>query len=515
MLNAIRHYHRLLVIVWILARCGATLPLYRSGFTTLAWLAERLACRTQRKKRHGERLRDAFEQLGPCFIKLGQTLSTRVDIVGAEIAEDLAGLQDNVPPFPSAIAQQMIEAQLQAPVTSLFAEFDPNPVAAASIAQVHRAVTPEGQSVAVKVLRPGVQQRFEGDLALCYWLASKLELWQPELRRLRLVEVVRFFEQGVAIEMNLQLEAAAASELKEQLAKYSTHFQVPGIDWTRTAQGVMTMEWMEGIPMGEIARLDELDYDRSQLAKELVEQFLRQALHDGFFHADMHPGNLLVAPNGNIVVLDFGIMGRMDVETRRHLIEIIRGLLKRDYLHVARVHIEAGYVSKDTNTHAFAQALRSFAEPIVNQPLESISLGRLLQQLFSITRTFNMQTQIQLLLLQKSLILVEGLARSLDPNINMWRLSEPLVREWMQAQFGRKEFTRRQLWEVWSAMRTLPRLIQEAEQVIGTLAEGKLPIHPAAYNPNSYRQQRMLRQFTLMGWLAVGCLVYMAWRVSG
>ncbi len=384
------------------------------------------------------KLSEALTSLGPSYIKLGQFLATRDDIIGRELAADLSTLQDRLPPFSQAEARAAVEEALEAPIDTLFAEFGP-PVAAASIAQVHKAKVRQADGtlkpVAVKVLRPGIEQRFNKDLDSYFFAARMIERFHPPSRRLRPEAVVETLAKSVAIEMDLRMEAAAISEMAQN-SKDDEGFRVPTVDWSRSARRVLTLEWIDGIPVSDLAALRASGHDLKALGARLIQTFLRHAMRDGFFHADMHPGNLFVDDQGNIVAVDFGIMGRLGMKERRFLAEILHGFITRNYRRVAEVHFEAGYVPRRHSVDLFAQALRAIGEPILDRPASEISMAQLLGQLFQYTEVFDMQTRPELLLLQKTMVVVEGVGRSLDPELNMWTTSEPVVKAWMDSQIG-------------------------------------------------------------------------------
>jgi len=383
------------------------------------------------------RLSAALTRLGPSYVKLGQFLATRPDVVGAALARDLESLQDRMPPFPQAEAEAAVAASFDKPVGSVFATFGP-PVAAASIAQVHRATVTtatDTRAVAVKILRPGVERRFHADLTAFTFAAQHAENVSAEARRLRLVEVVDTLRRSVMVEMDFRLEAAALSEMGEN-TKGDPEFRVPEVDWDRTSKEVLTLEWIDATPLSDRARLQAKGFDLAQLARALIQTFLRHALRDGFFHADMHPGNLFVDDEGRLIAVDFGIMGRLGIKERLFLAEILHGFITRDYHRTAEVHFEAGYVPPRHSIEDFAQAIRAIGEPIHNRTAEDISMARLLALLFEVTGLFDMRTRPELLLLQKTMVVVEGVARSLDPKLDMWRTAEPVVREWMERHLG-------------------------------------------------------------------------------
>ncbi len=434
-------YLRLVRAGWILVREGVVAALpgeHLSGMPRLGWRVAKLLSRRRAGRRdRPERLSIAVDRLGPSYVKLGQFLATRPDVVGNEMAYDLATLQDRLETFPEAQARAAIEESLGAPVDALYRTFG-KPVAAASIAQVHRAETVrdgEIETVAVKVIRPGVRRRFHNDLE-SFFLASRLqERFIASARRLRPVEVTQTLAQTTRIEMDLRLEAAAISELHEN-TKDDPGFRVPWVDWQRTGRDVLTLQWIDGIKMSDVEGLRAAGHDLEQLATTLIQSFLRHTLRDGFFHADMHPGNLFVEPDGTIVAVDFGIMGRIGKKERRFLAEILYGFITRDFRRVAEVHFEAGYVPAHHDVAAFAQALRAIGEPIHGQSAETISMARLLTLLFEVTELFDMQTRPELLLLQKTMVVVEGVSRTLDPHFNMWRAAEPVVSNWIKANLG-------------------------------------------------------------------------------
>ncbi|TVQ58067.1 MAG: 2-polyprenylphenol 6-hydroxylase [Rhodobacteraceae bacterium] len=383
----------------------------------------------------------AIDALGPAYVKFGQILSTRPDVVGRDLARELRVLQDKLAPFSVEAARETIEQELGRPVDEIYADFEP-PIAAASIAQVHPAVErATGRKVAVKVLRPGVERRFKTDVDAFYFIAHTLELLIPSTRRLRPTAVVDHFAGVVAAEMDLRLEAASASEFRDN-TRDDPLFQVPQILWDISARRVMTMEWVDGAPMGDNAALDAMGVSRTRLAERMIQTFLRHALQDGFFHADMHQGNLKVRGDGAIMALDFGIMGRIDPLTRRYYAEILYGFLDRNYRRIAEVHFEAGYVPADQDVDTFAQALRSIGEPIFGQDVSRISMGRLLAHLFEVTERFGMRTQTQLILLQRTMVVVEGVARSLDPQANIWTAAKPVVEVWIRDNLGPKAIAR-------------------------------------------------------------------------
>jgi ubiquinone biosynthesis protein len=435
-IGSIAHLARLARAGFVFARAGVfgvvdpvLLPLPARGALRIARLLERP------NTTQSHRLSGALSALGPSYVKLGQFLATRPDVVGPVLALDLENLQDKMTPFPQADAERMVESNIGKPVSQLFSFFGP-PVAAASIAQVHRAILVGGdKTVAVKVLRPGVERRFKVDLNAFFFAARLAEKFSAEARRLRLTQVVDTLARTVAIEMDLRLEAAAMSEMAEN-TKEDPDFRVPSVDWNLTGKDVLTLEWIDGTPLSDRAGLVAKGFDLPRLGRAVIQSFLRQAMRDGFFHADMHPGNLFVDDNGQLVAVDFGIMGRLGHKERRFLAEILHGFITRDYQRTAQVHFDAGYVPAHHSVDAFAQAIRAIGEPIHNRTAEDISMAKLLTLLFEVTAIFDMRTRPELLLLQKTMVVVEGVARSLDPKLDMWSTAEPVVSEWMMRHLG-------------------------------------------------------------------------------
>ncbi|APE29260.1 2-polyprenylphenol 6-hydroxylase [Aurantiacibacter gangjinensis] len=377
----------------------------------------------------------AFRDIGPAAIKLGQTLATRPDLVGDEAARNLLSLQDSLPPVPFAQIEQAIEASFERPIEDLFQHIDPEPVGAASIAQVHKGITKEGRTVAIKVLRPGIRERFEKDIATYEWAAAHLEAMGGEAQRLRPRLTIANFKRWTNRELDLRREAASASELAENMRGIE-QYAIPEIDWDRTNGRVMTIEWIDGIKISNTEALIEAGHDLPDLANRLVLAFLTQAIASGYFHADMHQGNLFVRGDGTIVAIDFGIMGRIDRRARQWLAEILYGLTTGDYKRVAEIHFEAQYVPSYHDVNEFATALRAVGEPMRGKPVSELSVGQMLDGLFAITRDFDMQTQPHLLLLQKTMVMVEGIATQLNPQINMWDVSAPYVRSWIRDELG-------------------------------------------------------------------------------
>ena len=405
----------------------------------------------------------ALVAIGPAAIKLGQALSTRPDLVGERAAANLSQLQDDLPPAPFAAIKATIESSFEAPLDSLFSSFDQTPVGAASIAQVHRAVTTDGRDVAVKVLRPGVEEEFAKAIETYEWAAAHVETIGGEAERLRPRMVVAHFRQWTARELDLQREAASASELKENMMAVPGYY-VPEIDWRRTARRVLTLEWLDGIKLNDRDALLASGQDCKELAATLVRAFLRQAVIDGFFHADLHHGNLFALADGRVAAIDFGIMGRIDRRARMWLAEILYGLITGNYARVAEIHFEAQYVPAHHNVAEFTTALRAAGEPIRGLPVKDISVGRMLESLFSITRDFDMPTQPHLLLLQKTMVMNEGVATALDPDINMWETAEPFLREWIRGELGPEAYYADRITETVRAIKKIPDLIDRLDE---------------------------------------------------
>ncbi len=459
--------------------------------------------------RPGQRLAAACAELGPSWIKLGQLLSTRTDLLGEEITADLAALQDRLPPFPGAEAQALIEAELARPLTTLYASFDEVPAAAASIAQVHFARTAEGREVAVKVLRPGIARAFGRDLDLFLWLAGWIERLQPGLRRLRPVEVVETLADVVRFEMDLRFEAAAASELAENFAG-DPGFRVPEVDWLRTGRTVLTLERISGIRVDDRAAILAAGYSLDTVLANAAGAFFNQVFRDGFFHADLHPGNLFVVDDGAIVVVDFGIMGRLDRTTRYYLADMLLGFLSGDYRRVAEVHFAAGYVPPRLSVAAFAQACRSIGEPILGRPLQEISIARLLAQLFQVTEQFEMETQPQLLLLQKTMVLIEGVGRRLDPDVNIWTLARPLIEAWMHDNRGVEARLRQGAETTAELAGLLPRLMRSLDALIGDMARDGVVLHAETIASHAAEQAKRAYLAVIPLWLAAAALAAIA-----
>ena len=509
--RSVRNIARLVRIGLTLARHDALFPLDRiAGAAPLRCLARLLRRRgATAAARPGERLAAALCELGPSFIKLGQILATRADLLGDEITLDLALLQDRLPPFPGPEARALIEAEFGQPIEALFANFDQTAIAAASIAQVHFAVTTEGREVAVKVLRPGIARAFARDLDLFRWLAHLIERTQPALRRLKPVEVVETLAESVKIEMDLRFEAAAAAELGENFAG-DPAFRVPLVDWQRTGRTILTTERVTGIRVDDREALLAAGHSIGDLLRNAADSFFKQVFRDGFFHADLHPGNIFVDATGALALVDFGIMGRLDRQTRTYLADMLIGFLTGDYRRVAQVHFDAGYVPKQRSLDAFTQACRSIGEPILGRPLHEISIARLLAQLFQVTAQFEMETQPQLLLLQKTMVLIEGVGRRLDPEVNIWSLARPLVEQWMRDNRGPEARLKERIDTVLETIDAIPRLIRSLDRLIGDWSRDGVVLHAESLAAQAAHRARLLPWLAVPLWLAAAAVVAIA-----
>jgi ubiquinone biosynthesis protein len=416
----------------------------------------------------------ALTALGPAYIKFGQVLSTRPDVVGEDMALQLRVLQDKLPPFSIQAAKQAVADELDRPVDEIFSEFS-EPVAAASIAQVHKArLQDTGEDVAVKVLRPGIERAFQRDIDAFYFAADVIEFLSPASRRLRPRDVISHFEGVVQGELDLRLESASASEFQANTAE-DAGFQLPQIKWDLSGRRVMTMTWAEGVPLGDNDAIDAAGHDRRALGERVLGLFLNHALRDGFFHADMHQGNLKVHANGDIIAYDFGIMGHIDEYTRRVYAEILFGFIQRDYMRVAEVHFEAGYVPANQDVDEFARALRAVGEPIFGMDATHISMGRLLNYLFEVTERFGMETRTELILLQRTMVVVEGVSRSLHPQVNIWEVAKPVVQSYITQSIGPRAAARDLAKTARVLARFGPRLPGLVEAALIRQAEGPAP----------------------------------------
>ena len=441
----------------------------------------------------GVKLCNALQGMGTTFIKLGQFLATRPDIIGEDIAKELEKLQDKLPPFQLKEAKNILRKELGKENFDKIINFSDS-IAAASIAQVHFATISdfaEKKEVAIKILRPNIEKTFNEELDALMLLAYIIQNLIRKTKRLKLIEVIQLLREITNMEMDLRFEAAAANELYENTTN-DVGFKVPKIYWNYTSKRVLCLDKINGIAIREIENLKSLNIDTKKLAKDIIQHFLRHAVRDGFFHADMHQGNLFVNKDGSITPVDFGIMGRLDKNNRKYLAEILYGFIKRDYKKVAEVHFLAGLVPKEVSKDEFAQALRSIGEPIFGQSVKNISGGKLLSQLFEITEKFNMQTQIQLLLLQKTMVVVEGVARKLDPDTNIWDVSKPILENWLKEvkdPINKASEVVNKASEVLSRLPDLPIIMDKANDVMTLISEGKFNPNTLAYK--SLREEEL------------------------
>lgn len=454
-------FARLTGAAWTLVRADALLPRelepqLPGGVRLLGRILRLFAGRAARSGRPGERLARALERLGPVAIKLGQFLSTRADIFGVAFAEDLSHLKDRLPPFDTGLARAEVARALGRPLEDLFDDFGA-PVAAASLAQAHRARLKDGREVAVKVLRPGIERRVADDIGAMTLAAALAEAWAPPARRLEPRAFAATVVRALQLELDLRFEASGADELREVMAD-DGYMRAPAVVWEGVARRVLTLEWAQGMPLSDPAALDQPGVVRRSLGDNLIRAFLAQALDHGVFHADLHEGNLFVAPPAAITAVDFGIIGRLGPGERRYLAEILWGFLQRDYARVSAVHFEAGYVPARHDRAAFAQALRAVGEPVFGRKAADVSMGRLLAQLFEITALFDMRLRPELVLLQKTMVTVEGVARRIDPEHDIWAAAEPVVRRWITRELSPALKARALLQDARSAIGAMARL---------------------------------------------------------
>lgn len=507
MFASIRNASRLFTIAWTLARHDALFGLEALNISPFILFICRRVARRKVDARQGKRLAAALQALGPTFIKAGQALSTRADLVGEHIAEDLTLLQDKLPPFDSALAKRLLEEELGAPLETFFSAFEPEAVAAASIAQVHFATTTEGKEVAVKILRPNVEKQFARDLAMLMWLARMAEAKRPIWRkRFKPVAVVETFANTIRIELDLRFEAAAAEELRFNTRNDRADFYVPEVDWQRTSGRVLTTERIRGFHASDAEGMKAAGIDATKIVERAAGAFFNQVFRDGFFHADMHPGNLFVLPDGRLCPVDFGIMGRIDHESQIYLAEILYGFLKEDYMHVARVHRDAGYIPPHVSLSQFAQACMAVGKPILDKPLNEISVGRLLGQLIHIADTFEMEVQPHLLLLQKTMMTAEGVGRGLNPNVNMWKLSEPLIMGWARKNLSPQARVKNYAREAVDVMSQMPRVLREAKALMEDIKANGMPINQATLSALQAQKSRHHRAWLRFAWAVLTLL---------
>ncbi len=465
----------------------------------------------------GEKLSKTLESLGTTFIKLGQFLATRPDIIGEELSKKLENLQDKLPPFSLLEAKEIIKNDLGDDCFNSIINLS-DPVAAASIAQVHKAqINDNGtiKDVAIKILRPNIKKIFNEEIDAMMLFAFLVESFVKKTKRLKLVEVVFLLKEITNLEMDLRFEAAAANEYAEN-TKNDVGFRVPEIYWNFTSENVMTLDWVEGISIRETEQLKINKFNTEKIAEDIIQNFLRHAVRDGFFHADMHQGNIFIDNNGHIVPIDFGIMGRLDKMSKRFLAEILFGFIQRDYRKVAEVHLVAGLVPKEVPIDDLAQALRSIGEPIFGQAVKDISGGKLLKQLFDVTEKFNMQTQPQLLMLQKTMVVVEGVARKLNPNTNIWTTSKPVLENWLKETkdpMTTINETIKNTSEVIKRLPEFPEIMDKANQALTYLASGQIPQNSNSYTALNTKKIEMIafRNQSIIGLLVLvifGLLVF-------
>ncbi len=468
-------------------------------------------------KDEGERLSKSLESMGTTFIKLGQFLATRPDIIGEELSRKLESLQDRLPPFSLIEAKEIVKNDLGYDTYNTIIELS-EPVAAASIAQVHKAkINDNGtiKDVAIKILRPNIKKIFNEEIDAIMLFAFLVESMIKKTKRLKLVEVVFLLKEITNLEMDLRFEAAAANEYAEN-TKNDVGFKVPQIYWNFTSENVMTLDWVEGVSIRETEELKKRNFNTEKIAEDIIQNFLRHAVRDGFFHADMHQGNIFIDNNGSIVPIDFGIMGRLDKMSKRFLAEILFGFIQRDYRKVAEVHLVAGLVPKEVPIDDLAQALRSIGEPIFGQAVKDISGGKLLKQLFDVTEKFNMQTQPQLLMLQKTMVVVEGVARKLNPNTNIWTTSKPVLENWLKETkdpIVTINETLKSTSEVIKRLPEFPEIMDKANQALTYLASGQIPQNSNSYTALNTKKSEMttFRNQSIIGFLVLvifGLLVF-------
>ena len=474
---------RLPGIAWHLGRAGTLghigrINLLPNWMQRLCRMMDRLMRSRGATKDAGGALADALLRLGPGFVKFGQALSTRADLIGPEMSLSLSQLQDRLPAFPARIARRLVESETGKPLDATFTEFTDTPVAAASIAQVHAATLIDGRRVAVKLLRPQIDQRMRSDTMLFFALASILEWAAPGLRRLKLVTAVQQFVEISDVELDLRMEAAAAGRLAENL-RDDAGIYVPWVDLERSTSRMLVIEWIDGIRIDDVPALEAAGHNISDLTEAAARSFFNQVFRDGFFHADMHPGNIFVAADSRLVPIDFGIMGFLDFADRLFLARLLMAMLDRDYDMVAKLHADAGMLGDDVSLPHFAQAVRAVADPVMGKSLSEVSLGTVLGQILQLSTRFSIEVQPQFNLLQKTMMMAEGVARQLNPQADMWDLSRPLASDWMRDQAGLAKRAETFIEDALLVASRLPRLLKELEDRAGqkpTSSRTDLPI---------------------------------------
>ncbi len=490
-MSALTQFFRFLYIGWVLVRYRLDILLLASPlFKPISWVQHALPWNWIPRKpaSRGTRIRMALEELGPIFVKFGQIISTRRDLIPDDIANELTKLQDQVPPFPDSVSRKLIESAYGESIEKLFASFEATPFASASIAQVHGAVLHSGEEVIVKVVRPNLLPTIQRDINLLYTIATGIERHWSAGKQLRAVEVVAEFEKTIIDELDLMREAANASQLRRNFSG-SNLIYVPEIHWKFSRKSVLVMERISGTPISDIETLKKHNINLQQLAEHGVEIFFTQVFRDSFFHADMHPGNIFVSDVGRYIAVDFGIMGSLNESDQRYLAENFLAFFNRDYRRVAQLHIDSGWVDKDTRVDEFEAAIRTVLEPIFDKPIKDISFGQLLLRLFQVARRFNMEVQPQLVLLQKTLLNIEGLGRQLYPELDLWKTAKPFLERWMSEQIGPRSFLKhlKENAPMWAER--LPKLPNLIFDVIDQAKSGNLKVTLSEESLKTIQQQ--------------------------
>ena len=508
---------RLVKISWVLVKNGLDeLILATHLFRPIHFLRYFMWWRVLRNKElgRGARIRRTLEDLGPIFVKFGQILSTRRDLLPDDIAIELTRLQDRVPPFPGGEARAIIEKAYGSPLNQVFTHFDEEPLASASIAQVHAATLLDGREVVVKVLRPDIKKVIKRDIGLMYIIADKVAQFWADGRRLRPREVVEEFEKTILDELDLMREAASASQIRRNFLD-SDLIYIPEVFWPQTRRNVMVMERISGIPIGDIEAIRNAGIDLKMLSERGVEIFFTQVFRHNFFHADMHPGNIFVAPDGKYLAVDFGIVGTLSKDDQRYLAENFLAFFKRDYYRVAELHVESGWVPADTRVDEFEAAIRTVCEPIFERPLSEISFGQLLLRLFQTARRFNMEVQPQLVLLQKTLLNIEGLGRQLYPELDLWQTAKPFLERWMSEQVGGRAFVGRIKDTVPEWTEKLPEVPSLIHEVLTQAREGRLKLQGDDKGLEKIRQEIRRSNHRTFGAIIGAALIISAALIKG